>query len=64
MRGKSLKRRLQAGLFKADSEQDFNEQSRLDALYNQKLNNVVRGVDTYWLSNPFVQYSITNIVCI
>ena len=41
-----------AGLFKANPEQGFSEQSRLDALYNQKLNNVVRGVDTYWLSKP------------
>ena len=47
-----LETEVAAGLFKADSEQDFNEQSRLDALYNQKLNNVVRGVDTYWLSKP------------
>ena len=59
-----LETEVAAGLFKANPEQGFSEQSRLDALYNQKLNNVVRGVDTYWLSNPFVLYSITNIVCI
>ena len=47
-----LETEVAAGLFKANPEQGFSEQSRLDALYNQKLNNVVRGVDTYWLSKP------------
>lgn len=43
-----------AGLFKADPESDgfLSTQDALDKLYNQKLNNVVRGVDTYWLSKP------------
>lgn len=43
-----------AGLFKADPESNFYQSSQdaLDKLYNQKLNNVVRGVDTYWLSKP------------
>ncbi len=40
-----------AGLFQADPESnDIAEaQSSLDKIYNAKLNNVARGVDTYWL---------------
>lgn len=43
-----------AGLFQADPESnDIAEaQSSLDKIYNAKLNNVARGVDTYWLSKP------------
>ena len=39
-------------MFTAKPEDGASEQNRLDVLYNQKLNNVVRGVDTYWLSKP------------
>ena len=43
-----------AGLFKADPESNtfVSDQASLDGVYNKKLNNVVRGVDTYWLSKP------------
>ena len=43
-----------AGLFQADPESDdiASVQSSLDKIYNAKLNNVARGVDTYWLSKP------------
>lgn len=47
-----LQTEVAAGLFKADPKLGAGEQSRLDAIYNKKLNNVVRGVDTYWLSQP------------
>ena len=59
-----LETEVAAGMFTAKPEDGASEQNRLDVLYNQKLNNVVRGVDTYWLSKPLRQYSITNIVCI
>ncbi|GAA4292359.1 TonB-dependent receptor [Aestuariibaculum suncheonense] len=32
--------------------EDYSVQVRLDSLYNQKLADVRRGVDTYWLSEP------------
>lgn len=47
-----LETELAAGLYKAEPEQGFSDQSRLDEIYNKKLGNVVRGVDTYWLSKP------------
>lgn len=47
-----LQTEVAAGLFKGDPKLGASEQSRLDAIYNKKLNNVVRGVDTYWLSQP------------
>lgn len=47
-----LETEVAAGMFKADPKEGSAEQNRLDALYNKKLNNVVRGVDTYWLSKP------------
>lgn len=49
-----LQTEVAAGLFKADpkSERYIAEQNALDELYNKKLNNVVRGVNTYWLSKP------------
>lgn len=47
-----LETELAAGLYKAEPEQGFSEQTRLDEIYNKKLGNVVRGVDTYWLSKP------------
>lgn len=49
-----LQTEVAAGLFRADPESEsfISEQNRLDQLYNRKLNNVVRGVDTYWLSKP------------
>ena len=47
-----LETELAAGLYKAEPEQSFSDQSRLDEIYNKKLGNVVRGVDTYWLSKP------------
>lgn len=47
-----LETELAAGLYKAEPEQGFSDQSRLDEIYNKKLSNVVRGVDTYWLSKP------------
>lgn len=31
---------------------DYNEQMKLDELYNTRLEEVKRGVDTYWLSQP------------
>ena len=47
-----LETEVAAGMFTAKPEDGASEQNRLDVLYNQKLNNVVRGVDTYWLSKP------------
>lgn len=47
-----LETEVAAGLFTASPEDGASEQSRLDEMYNLKLNNVVRGVDTYWLSKP------------
>lgn len=49
-----LETEVAAGLFKADPESEsyVSQQASLDKIYNQKLNNVVRGVDTYWLSKP------------
>lgn len=47
-----LETEVAAGLFKASADEGVSEQNRLDEIYNQKLNNVVRGVDTYWLSKP------------
>lgn len=49
-----LQTEVAAGLFKADpkSESYVSEQNSLDVTYNKKLNNVLRGVDTYWLSKP------------
>ena len=38
-----------AGIYKSDKP---SEQASLDREYNRKLDNVVRGVDTYWLSKP------------
>lgn len=38
-----------AGLYKGS---DPNEQNKYDVEYNRKLNNIVHGVDTYWLSKP------------
>lgn len=47
-----LETEVAAGLYKAGPEEGFSDQSRLDEIYNKKLSNVVRGVDTYWLSKP------------
>lgn len=49
-----LQTEVAAGLFKADPESNtfVFDQASLDGVYNKKLNNVVRGVDTYWLSKP------------
>lgn len=49
-----LQTEVAAGLFKAEPKADnyVSEQASLDEIYNKKLNNVVRGVDTYWLSKP------------
>ncbi|WP_303011831.1 SusC/RagA family TonB-linked outer membrane protein [uncultured Bacteroides sp.] len=49
-----LQTEVAAGLFKADPESEnyISEQNSLDEIYNKKLNNVVRGVNTYWLSKP------------
>lgn len=49
-----LQTEVAAGLFKADPESAtfISEQNRLDQIYHKKLNNVVRGVNTYWLSKP------------
>lgn len=49
-----LETEVAAGLFKADpkSESYVSDQNKLDETYNKKLNNVVRGVDTYWMSKP------------
>lgn len=47
-----LETEVAAGMFKADPKEGSAEQNRLDALYNKKLNNVVRGIDTYWMSKP------------
>ena len=40
---------LAAGIYQSDK---LTEQYALDREYNRKLDNVVRGVDTYWLSKP------------
>ena len=40
---------LAAGIYQSDKPMD---QYILDSEYNKKLDNVVRGVDTYWLSKP------------
>ncbi len=47
-----LETEVAAGMFTAGEDEDFATQSSLDKIYNMKLNNVVRGVDTYWLSKP------------
>lgn len=48
-----LQTEVAAGMFKNDPENpNSSSQNSLDALYNRKLNNVVRGVNTYWLSKP------------
>ena len=49
-----LQTEVAAGLFQADPDEDnyVENQNSLTKLYNAKLNNVVRGVDTYWLSKP------------
>lgn len=48
-----LQTEVAAGLFRNDpTDPNSASQSSLDIIYNQKLNNVVRGVDTYWLSKP------------
>ena len=48
-----LQTEVAAGLYKQDLDDPNSiKQSELDQIYNQKLNNVVRGVDTYWLSQP------------
>lgn len=48
-----LQTEVAAGMYKNDPENPSSSpQSSLDALYNRKLNNVVRGVNTYWLSKP------------
>lgn len=54
MLARNWKRKLQQGLFQADPESDdfASAQNTLDKIYNAKLNNVARGVDTYWLSKP------------
>ena len=52
-----LETEVAAGMFTAKPEDGASEQNRLDVLYNQKLNNVVRGVDTYWLVQT-ASYSI------
>lgn len=50
------------GFFQAN---DLNEQTNLDKQYNQRLSQVNRGVDTYWLSKPlrnaFVQNHSLNV---
>lgn len=40
-----------AGVYTDGNGDNFN-QLRLDNLYNERLKNIVRGVDTYWLSEP------------
>lgn len=47
-----LQTELAAGMYTAKPDQTVTDQNKLDRIYNQKLNNVVRGVDTYWLSKP------------
>ena len=49
-----LETEVAAGLFKADPKSDDygDVQRTLTQRYKAKLNNVVRGVDTYWLSKP------------
>lgn len=44
-----LETEVAAGIYKSD---DPKEQVALDREYNRKLDNVLRGVDTYWLSKP------------
>lgn len=38
-----------AGMYESD---DFDFALDLEKIYNRKLNNIVKGVDTYWLSRP------------
>lgn len=40
-----------AGIYKNKAGSPF-DQIRLDSLYNARLRNIARGVDTYWLSEP------------
>lgn len=49
-----LETEVAAGLFKADPKKEsfISEQNSLNEIYNKKLNNVVRGVNTYWMSKP------------
>ncbi len=44
-----LETEVAAGIYKDDKA---SEQFLLDREYNKKLDNVIRGVDTYWLSKP------------
>ncbi|MGL5683201.1 MAG: SusC/RagA family TonB-linked outer membrane protein [Marinifilaceae bacterium] len=46
-----LEYELLAGEFKSKTSQK-EEQMKLDILYNDRLSEVLRGVDTYWLSQP------------
>ena len=43
-----------ANVFKADPSDSYYEdnQAKLDREYQSKLNNIIEGVDTYWLSKP------------
>lgn len=41
-----------AGCFTFDPADEYTTQFMMDAEYNKKLANVVKGVDTYWLSKP------------
>lgn len=48
-----LETEVAAGMFKQNlNDPNSSSQRELDILYNKKLANVVRGVDTYWLSKP------------
>lgn len=49
-----LETEVAAGLFKADPKKEsfISDQNSLNEIYNKKLNNVVRGVNTYWMSKP------------
>lgn len=40
---------IAAGIYKSE---DRDEQYKLDREYNGKLNNITKGVNTYWLSKP------------
>ena len=40
-----------AGVYKSNSSDPF-DQIRLDNLRNERLKEIERGVDTYWLSEP------------
>ena len=54
MLGRSWRRKLQQDYFRQILKVTIllKHKPFMDKIYNPKLNNVARGVDTYWLSKP------------